>query len=196
MHMYKWLRKWFKKPNKESRRVLELRDKKQSDTERWIKGDVMHGNWQDRTLLLSNYIKDNSSVVEFGAGNAVLQEVLNNSIEYQAVDIVKRKENYLVCDLNVHPLSIDLAQYDTAVFSGVLEYVYDLDLLFLELSKSIKYIPLSYACSNICKQDRLLNGWLSDYTSNQLEAIFDKYSYKVLKRELWRDQSIYFLEHE
>lgn len=185
-----------KQTSTESIRVRNLRKSKLSDIQRWSKANVMHDNWQERTILLSKFIKNNSIVVEFGAGNGILQEVLSKTITYQPADIIKRREHYLVCDLNVHPISLDLAPYNTALFSGVLEYVYDLDLLFNALSKSIKYIPLSYACTDICQQNRLNNGWLSDYTSFQLEAIFEKYSYNIVKKELWKDQSIYFLEHE
>ena len=188
--IYKWFKAWVKQTSTESKRVRDLRKSRLSDIQRWSKANVMHDNWQDRTVLLSRFIKDHSSVVEFGAGNAILEEVLNQTISYQPVDIVKRKEHYLVCDLNVHPVTLDLTPYDTALFSGVLEYVYDLDPLFLALSKSVKYIPLSYACSDICTQNRLNNGWLSDYSSFQLEAIFDKYSFRIIKKELWKDQSL------
>lgn len=194
--MSRLFKRWFKKPSKEATRVRELRDKKQSDLERWSKDDVIHHNWQERTLLLANYIKDGSKVIEFGAGNAVLQNTLNNTITYQPVDILKRKENYLTCDLNKYPLSIDLTPYDTAVFSGVLEYVYDLDPLLNALSQSINYLILSYACSDICKQDRLPNGWLSDYTTHQLDSLFNKYSYKIVDQDIWKEQTIYFLAHE
>jgi hypothetical protein len=158
---------------------------------------VLHENWQDRTLLLAKHIKNGSKVVEFGAGSAILKNELDISIQYQAVDIVKRKEDYLVCDLNQHPLSIDLSLYDTAIFSGVLEYVYDIDALFaILLSNNLKNVAMSYACSDISKQDRLIDGWLSDYTSKDLEIIFDKYDFKIIHIGLWKNQSIYILEHD
>lgn len=194
--MAKWYKKLFKKPHKESQRVSELRALKKSDTQRWSRADAMHTNWEERTIRLSKYINKNSNVVEFGAGSAILKDVLDKTITYQPVDIIKRQENYLVCDLNKNPLSIDLTSYDTAVFSGVLEYVYDIDLLFQELSKHIKCIALSYACNDICKQDRLFNGWLSDYSSSELEGIFKKYAFKILKKDTWKDQNLYFLDHE
>ncbi len=194
--MAKWYKKLFKKPHKESQRVSALRALKKSDTERWSRADVMHTNWEERTIRLSKHINKNSNVVEFGAGSAILKDVLDKTITYQPVDIIKRQENYLVCDLNVNPLAIDLTHYDTVVFSGVLEYVYDIDLLFQELSRHITYVPLSYACSDICKQDRLFNGWLSDYSSSELEEIFKKHAFKIIKKYIWKDQNLYFLEHE
>lgn len=194
--MRQWFRSFFRKSTRESQRVQEIRKRKESDFQRWSRSDVMHDNWQERTVALSKYIKKGSSVVEFGAGAAILQSALDVTIQYQPVDIIKRKENFIVCDLNSYPLDLDLTRYDTALFSGVLEYVYDLDTLLLELSKNIKYIPLSYACRDVCKQNRLNNGWLSDYSSDELEAIFEKYSYKIVHKSLWKDQSIYFLQYE
>ena len=179
--------------NKEALRIKALRIKQESDAVRWSRQDVFHQNWKERTLILSKFIKDNCSVVEFGAGNAILKDNLNASIRYQPVDVVKRTEAFMVYDLNSSPFTFDLTPYDIVIFSGVLEYVYTIETVFEELSKCISTVLMSYACSDVCSKDRLTNGWLSDYSVSQLETIFGTYGYKIHHSQMWRDQNIFVL---
>ena len=118
--------------------------------------------------------------------------MLPENCVYTPSDIVKRTEETIVCDLN-EPISFDLSFYNTAVFSGVFEYVYDIDTVFKQLEKHIPHIILSYACSDICTHNRLINGWLSEFTEKQLLDIFAKYSYDVIDKQEWRQQTIFNL---
>ena len=91
-------------------------------------------------------------------------------------------------------MSIDLSIFDVVVFSGVLEYVYDIDSIFKQLKKSnVKQIVMSYCCADIVQLSRDKNGWLSDYKKEDLEVIFRKYNYKIEHYNEWRSQSIYNL---
>lgn len=143
--------------------------------------------------MLGNHIKLNSKVIEFGAGNNFLCDYLDNSIQYTPSDIFKRNEDTLVCDLNDPSTYLDLTNYDVAVFSGVFEYIYDIDEVFNYLKDEIPQINMSYCCSDIIKTDRLKSGWLSDYTLDELKTIFKKYDYSIKNYELWRNQSIFIL---
>jgi hypothetical protein len=172
-----------------------LRNEKESDVNRWKKNEELLPDWDDRTKILGSYIIPNASIIEFGAGNRVLNSFLNNYKSYTPSDIIDRFENTIVCDLN-KTIAIDLSNYDTAVFSGVLEYVYDIDAVFAQMSSSIKQIVLSYCCVDIVKLSRDKNGWLSDYKRNEIEAIFKKYNYKIKNYKEWRNQSLYNLIKE
>ena len=177
----------------EQRRVKALRQLKESDLQRWSKDQVFYDDWNERSHILGSYVADGSRVIEFGAGKGVLENYFNKTITYQPVDIVQRTPNFLVCDLNKIPLSISLAAYNTAIFSGVLEYVYDIEVLFEQFSTQIPHMILSYSCSDICKQNRLTNGWLSDYTLADLKTIFKKYNYKINREQHWKDQTLFEL---
>ena len=48
---------------------------------------------------------------------------------YTPSDIVARSPDFLVSDLN-EKIPFELSRFDTAVFSGVLEYVYDIEKVF------------------------------------------------------------------
>jgi hypothetical protein len=172
--------------------TIKLKKEKQSDINRWKNSNELFEDWDQRTSILGNYITSGSKVIEFGSGNMSLKKMLPKNCTYTPSDIVKRTEETIVCDLN-EPISFDLSFYNTAVFSGVFEYVYDIDTVFKQLEKHIPHIILSYACSDICIHNRLINGWLSEFTEKQLLDIFAKYSYDVIDKQEWRQQTIFNL---
>ena len=172
--------------------TIKLKKEKQSDINRWKNSNELFEDWDQRTSILGDYITPGSKVIEFGSGNMSLKKMLPKKCTYTPSDIVKRTEETIVCDLN-EPISFDLSLYNTAVFSGVFEYVYDIDTVFKQLEKHIPHIILSYACSDICTHNRLINGWLSEFTEKQLLDIFAKYSYDVIDKQEWRQQTIFNL---
>ena len=172
--------------------TLQLKSEKRSDFNRWKNSNELFEDWNQRTSILGNYITPGSKVIEFGSGNMSLKKMLPENCTYTPSDIVKRTEETIVCDLN-GPIYFDLSFYNTAVFSGVFEYVYDIDTVFKQLENHIPHIILSYACSDICTHNRLINGWLSDFTEKQLLDIFAKYSYDVIGKQEWRQQTIFNL---
>lgn len=172
--------------------TIKLKKEKQSDINRWKNSNELFEDWNQRTSILGNYITPGSKVIEFGSGNMSLKKMLPENCVYTPSDIVKRTEETIVCDLN-EPISFDLSFYNTAVFSGVFEYVYDIDTVFKQLEKHVPHIILSYACSDICTHNRLINGWLSEFTEKQLLDIFAKYSYDVIDKQEWRQQTIFNL---
>lgn len=170
----------------------QLRESKESDLVRWSQNEELYADWNERTLLLGAFINPNANIIEFGAGNMILKTNLDNYKSYTPSDIIQRFEETLVCDLN-QTLNLDVSKYDTAVFSGVLEYVYDIDNVFKHLSVSVNQIVLSYSCADIVKLSRDRNGWLSDYSREELEGIFIKYNYRIENYIEWRNQSLYNL---
>lgn len=172
-----------------------LRIEKKTDFKRWKKNEELLPDWDERTLILGSFINPNAKIIEFGAGNLVLKTFLNNYKSYTPSDIVARFEDILVCDLNLK-IPFELSNYDTAVFSGVFEYVYNIEEVFAQMSSTIKQIVLSYSCADVVKLSRDKNGWLSDYKKSELEAIFKKYNYKIENYQEWKNQSLYNLIKE
>lgn len=173
--------------------TIMLKKEKQSDINRWKNSSELFEDWNQRTSILGSYVTPGAKVIEFGSGNMSLKAELPENCTYTPSDIVKRTEETIICDLN-QPISFDLSIYDTAVFSGVFEYVYDIDAVFKQLEKHINHLILSYACSDICTHNRLINGWLSDYKEEQLLEIFQKYNYQVINKQEWRQQTIFNLQ--
>ena len=170
----------------------KLRAEKRTDENRWKKDSGFYSDWNERTAILGSMIKPGARVLEFGAGNAFLRNELPEGTTYTPSDIVKREKDFLVCDLNKE-IDFDLTRFDTVVFSGVLEYTYDIEKIFEQFPENITTILLSYSCSDVCKVNRLENGWLSDYSENELERIFRHHDYIIMDHREWRKQSIYQL---
>lgn len=181
-----------RKYKKQAKNTLELRKAKTSDYKRWKQKEELFVDWNQRTAILASMIREGANIIEFGAGNMALKNHLPPDCSYTPSDIFKRSEGMLVCDLN-GKIEFNLAPFDTAVFSGVFEYVYNVDKVFRQLSESIDNVVLSYACSDISNANRLKSGWLSDYSKNELEGIFEKHSYQIVEYKEWRNQSIFNL---
>ncbi len=181
-----------RKYKKQAKNTLGLRKAKISDYERWKETKELFVDWNQRTAILASMINQGANIIEFGAGNMALKNHLPPDCSYTPSDIYKRSEEMLECDLNER-IEFDLARFDTAVFSGVFEYVYDLDEVFQQLSKSIDNIVFSYACKDISNANRLKSGWLSDYSKKEIEDIFKKYNYQIIEYKEWRNQSIFSL---
>ena len=176
-----------------SKKTETLRKQREADQERWSAESSLHYNWNERSAILGSYISPYSDIIEFGAGSMFLNSYLKNHRSYTATDLVKRDHESIVCDLN-KPILLDLSLYNAAIMSGVLEYVFDIDCIFCALSISnVKEIALSYSCSDIMTENRLANGWLSDYTKTDLIIIFEKYGYSILREESWKKQSLFHL---
>ncbi|WP_396601587.1 hypothetical protein [Algibacter sp. R77976] len=171
----------------------ELVDNKQTDYNRWRKDNELHENWNERTTIMANYISPSSKIIEFGAGNMFLKEFLAPNF-YTPTDIVKRFDETVLCDLN-KPIEINLKKYETAVFSGVLEYVHDIDFVFNQMhDNKIKQVVVSYCCSDIIKVSRDKNGWLSDLKKADLISVFKKYNFAIEDYREWKNQSIFNLK--
>lgn len=175
------------------RSSIKLRKNYKTDYKRWKKSGELLQDWDERTNILAGMIEPRSRIIEFGAGNMSLKNNLPANCTYTASDICARLPEYLVCDLN-EKIEFEITNFNTAVFSGVFEYVYDIDKVFEQLSPAIDHIILSYSCSDISNADRLNNGWLSDYSKGELEHIFAKFKYKIVEYKEWRKQSLYNLK--
>ncbi len=190
---------FFKKPQESTStgqilRTKELRSQASSDLARWSKNQSLKEDWNTRTAMLGDYVPMGASVLEFGAGSMFLKKYLDSSITYTPSDIVQRYPETIVFDLNNLSTALDLSSYDTVIMSGVLEYVYDINAVMEFLSPEIENICVSYCCSDIAKDNRLKNGWLSDYTEDALKAVFARYNYTIVKETIWRSQSLFYLQ--
>lgn len=181
-----------RKYKKQAKDTIDLRKAKKTDHKRWKQAEELYIDWDERTAILASMIPRGANIIEFGAGNMALKKQLPPNCTYTPSDLYNRGEGMLECDLNSQ-IEFSLAPYDTAVFSGVFEYVYDVDKVFQQLSDYIENVVLSYACIDISNADRLKSGWLSDYSREELETIFKKYSYEIVEYKEWRNQSIFSL---
>jgi hypothetical protein len=166
---------------------------KQTDLKRWSSQKALFSSWDERTQLLANKIKPNKTVFEFGAARLVLKEMLPDGSIYLHSDLVRRAEDTLVVDLNKE-LPI-LPQVDYIVFSGVLEYLFDIEKVLLHLNPKTSCFLFSYATvdnfSNI--SERREHGWVSDLSVCNLETIAIKLDKKLVHFGSWKSQHLFIL---
>jgi glycosyltransferase involved in cell wall biosynthesis len=121
-----------------------------------------------------------------------LKDRLPEACTYIPSDLVDRGPGTIVCDLNARELPA-FPPHDVAVFSGVLEYVNEIDRLVNQISKSASVVIASY-CVRERVPDRVTrraSGWVNDHTSVELEGIFRRSGFRCDRVEDWRSQVIY-----
>jgi hypothetical protein len=166
-----------------------------SDYKRWSKTSTLLQNWDERTIMLAEQITPNSKVLEFGAGRLVLKDYLPRNCTYYNSDIVKRNEQTLVIDLNKE--LPELSKVDFIVFSGVLEYVKDVEHLLEHCSRYTKTILLSYAVTDHFSnsKNRRVSGWISDLSEDDIEAIARKLKMNWSFLNVWKGQRLFRFDH-
>jgi hypothetical protein len=179
-------------------KTMLLRYSGQSDVERWRTLDNLNENWDTRTAMLARFVPPNCSVIEFGAGRCILPRYLPGGCTYTPSDLVDRGPGTIICDLNAHQLP-EFPWHDVALFSGVLEYVHDLDRLVAHLTRSCSLIAASYAATDYPVQQRVLtrrrHGWVNDYQTAELEQLFQHHGFRCIERQLWHTHPLFKFEN-
>jgi hypothetical protein len=159
---------------------------------RWSKAENLLDEWDDRTRLIGALIPPGASVIEFGAGRMVLRDFLPRDCCYRAADLVARDERTLVCDLN-GDLPVLGRKHTHAVFSGVLEYVRDVDRVARFLAREVQGVVASYTPLDNLRSLRIRhnNGWVSHLTADEFVSAFDRCGFSVTQVAPWRDQLVY-----
>lgn len=165
-----------------------------TDLQRWSNAQNLSTKWDERTVLVATMIPPNSSVLEFGAGNEYLKKCLPEGCIYQPSDIVARSENTLVCDLNAGFPILD-KQWDIIVFSGVAEYIEDLQGLLTKIRSYCRICIFSYVPIDRLESmtTRMQNGWINHFSREEVEAIIHQANFLIQEHKVWNHQDIYSL---
>ncbi|MFC2004923.1 methyltransferase domain-containing protein [Chloroflexota bacterium] len=167
----------------------------QTDYRRWTNINNLNGTWEYREPILATMINPNSTVLEFGAGLIRLPEYLPENCTYIPSDIVKRRPEVLICDLN-NPNIPFLPKVDVAVFSGVLEYIENVPRIINHLSNKCNAMVISYVVTQNSKKKlkelllRRSMGWVNDYTEEEIIALFQDKGFVCVKKIFWNNQII------
>ena len=163
-----------------------------TDKARWEEPSNLRGEWDERTAIIAGRIPPGSTVIEFGAARLSLPRYLAPGCQYQPVDLVARSPETLVFDLNgeLPPLP---SRYDYAVFSGVLEYVADLDRLFSWLKTYADHVIFSYATLERLSDPitRRQNGWINAFSEGEIAALMQRSGLNCRFQEPWKEQLIF-----
>lgn len=132
---------------------------------RWTDAEGILPRWEKRAKMIASIIPPKSTLIDIGSGNQILKEYLGQDISYTPADIVRRNEEVLMLDINKKLWPV--GNWDCAVVSGVLEYVFDLRDFFSRLRRISESGVISYSFSreDSCEASRvrLQMGWVSDF---------------------------------
>lgn len=179
---------------------------RKTDHKHWASPTSLHPSWELRTKMAAALVPKNSRVIEFGAGNRVLEKYLDTSCIYTASDLVERGPGTIVFDLNNRPLpDLGTDTYDVAVLIGVLEYVRDVPSVLDWLAKLTPVCVLGCAPAEAKGFSvrgireairRLWAGWMNSYEEDELLGLFRERGYVMVQDERWEKQRLFlFSQH-
>jgi hypothetical protein len=165
-----------------------------TQVDRWSQPQSFDEAWDERTALMANMVSPNSRVLEFGSGREQLEKFLPEGCFYQPSDLVARSPRTLVCDLNKGFPELD-GRYDVIIFSGVIEYIHDLDRLFSAVRTHADSCIVSYAPTDLlqCMTTRLSNAWVNHLSEAALLSRLAKAGFVLRHTTRWQQQMIYQL---
>jgi hypothetical protein len=166
---------------------------KKTDFDRWSDIESLELAWDQRAEVAAGFVPAGSRVLDIGCGRMALSRFLPNGCVYQPCDLVPRDSRTIVCDLNSGQFpSGPAAQSDVIVMLGLLEYITDLDALFVHLRHSRCDLVLSYCVSDLTGDiDRASLGWINHLSLMDLAVLFDKFGFRVERSD--RIDEIQFL---
>lgn len=163
-----------------------------ADYGRWSQPDSLSSDWNPRTDRIAKMIPPGTSVLEFGCGSMVLKDYLPAGCTYTGSDLVDRGEGTIVCNLNASNLPV-FANHQTAVFSGVIEYVNETQPVIAHIGQFVNTIIASYVTLE-CVPERVSRrsaGWVNDFTNDEFVDLFSRCGFRLECEENWHEQKIF-----
>jgi len=107
------------------------------------------------------------------------------------MDIKPWTEDTIVCDVNQRVLPVDYVRLaDLTFVVGVLEYLFDPAWLLSELAASTEGIIISYNVAELSTIRRADNGWVNDFTTEQVNALIEAAGFRIEDTRLYRGSEL------
>jgi hypothetical protein len=169
--------------------TAELISRKATDIERWSKIENLATQWDSRAAMAAEWIPDNIRVLDIGCGAMALEKALKNGCQYFPCDVVARRPDCIVADLNRGEFPLE--QYDWVTFLGVLEYIHDIDWPVRRAAKIAPNMIVTY-CTFVGEDvsDRRGLGWVNDLRYDEFKTLLQQCGWRILReREVKRGYS-------
>lgn len=168
-----------------------------TDKERWqiLSESAERPTWGSRNDVIIKYIEPSASVLDVGCGNRDIQKILDPSCDYQGLDCVGDETETIILDFNViNAAKLKLAKvYDYAICSGVLEYIVDPTSFIKFVKLNSTKIVLSYVLSQYRGKDNPNNGWVNNFSREELELLFKNNGLEIVNEDRYRTHAIFVL---
>jgi hypothetical protein len=122
---------------------------------------------------------------------------------WKGFEAIAQRVPFCIWGVNVRPLpDFRALKLDVAVFSGVLEYLTQLESVAHWLAGQVSHCVASYACANSMPgtssraneiRARSHNGWVNTYGEFDLLEIFESAGFVCRRRDSWESQRIFVL---
>jgi hypothetical protein len=166
-----------------------LNNKKKS----WKEIEYFNPQWKERIIRMHEHIKDANSIVDYGCGEMWLKEFLGENVKYIGVDYTQRQEHTVICDFNKS--EFPSIKTDAAFISGCLEYIEDYEWFIKNVCAYHNKCVISYCILDKFPDSefRKARTWVNHLTEEDLISLFNKNSFKLIKKE-YASNPIYLLE--
>jgi len=150
-------------------RLFRGRKSKEPD---WNEIEYFHESWKNRIKAMAVYIRDNSTVIDFGSGKEWLKEFIPASVGYTAVDYLDRGTKNFVCDFNQYQFPD--VKGDFGFISGCLEYIIDYNWFIDKIAGAVNEVIISYNTTELVGdlKERKALAWKNHLSEKELVNAF------------------------
>lgn len=196
-----------KKASMKLEKMLDMMNRQQIDvetnmpvaanTERWKDLDKRSKQWISRNRMIAGYVDQGQKVLDIGCGAQDLKLFLPDDVVYVGADIYQRDEECLIIDFNKGILpDLDEIEFDVAIFSGVLEYLEDVQYALNWAKKIAGKIILSYAVlerNPSISRRTFKSGFYNHFSESDFEREMADSGLQITDKQEWRKQNVYEL---
>jgi hypothetical protein len=171
----------------ESERIAlteKARADKRTLIERWaaLESDEAEP-WSKRAALAAEFLQFADAVADLGCGTMALERCLRDGTRYVPIDVCRRDDRTIVCDLNVDP--VPATGVEAAACLGLLEYLYAVPSFMREVRGLYPACVASYCVTDAPEPllPRKSHAWVNDYDRASLTGTFESAGWRVERCE-------------
>lgn len=155
----------------------------------WLDLGNYNRSWASRARFAAKHIR-HQWVSDIGCGRQSLSRYLAPRSIYLPSDIKAWDKNVEVCDLNAGLFpERSLALCDVAVLLGVVQRIHDLPKLFVELSRRVEHLAVSYHADRTRDAP---SDWTHSYSSSGFTSVLCDAGYRVTLQASYGRQTIWY----
>jgi len=159
--------------------VRRYADQQKAGAARWQSSASVQGRWVARARLAAMLVPSGNSVLDLGAGGMAVGNYLLPSCRYTPSDVVKRREDCLVVNLD-DMTTFPEDRFDTVLMLGVMEYLRNPAEVLARIAKTAPRLVMSYCIgTDEALAYRRAHGWINDFDEVGLRALLQRAGWTV-----------------
>ncbi|MCW5752824.1 MAG: hypothetical protein KIT81_16945 [Alphaproteobacteria bacterium] len=164
-----------------ARATLGLLARRESDLARWSDPRNLQAEWDERAAMAARHVLPGQPVLDLGCGAMALERFLPPGTPYRPADIVARRADCLVIDLNRG--EFPEGRFGSVTLLGVLEYLYEPEAVLRRARLAAGRLVLSYAIDLGQKPEkRRANGWVNDFKEAEIRRLLEASGWRLVEQ--------------